>query len=256
MNYTEIYAKVVDQTLTITNAPLIASGGVNDIRINFDFCPLWNDAAKTAVFIHGKEDPIPVDLDLNSVIVPPEAIASSGIFSFGVIGITGDQTRPTEVVQLKIRKGPLDATITVKPPTVDIYAEFLRIVQQTREEVAKANAVLIVSCSQDIAIEGDIVDTVSASHTAGEIKEHIEGGGVAVVDYLGSHYMFSHFDDSDSAVFSGVDTTTGKLVSVVVAFDYMVTKTETDIGGSEAPAMDEIVEAVLAALPNGDEVEY
>ena len=35
-----IEAKCVDQTLLITNGPVIASGDVETDRIKFDFCPM------------------------------------------------------------------------------------------------------------------------------------------------------------------------------------------------------------------------
>ena len=55
MAQTVIRISCIDQTLKIVEAPIIASGGVKDSKIIFEFCHLWDGFTKTAVFLKSKE---------------------------------------------------------------------------------------------------------------------------------------------------------------------------------------------------------
>ena len=81
---TLIEAKVVDQTLTVTKKPLVASGGINETSILFSFCPNWSDFIKTAVFTDAKKtewfDAV-ID-DEGKAVVPAQVTAEKGRFWF------------------------------------------------------------------------------------------------------------------------------------------------------------------------------
>ena len=50
INLTLINVKCIDQKLYFANLPTVASGGINETKIKFDFCPLWNGFGKVAIF--------------------------------------------------------------------------------------------------------------------------------------------------------------------------------------------------------------
>ena len=70
---TTIKIKCIDQTLTYEGTPIVASGGVNEDYIQFEFGPLWDDFSKVAVFYRKKGEIYYglVSTD-NTVVVPKE----------------------------------------------------------------------------------------------------------------------------------------------------------------------------------------
>lgn len=82
----DIRVKCVDQTLTITNAPIIASGGVGEDRVVFDFCSLWDGYVKTVMFFTNENEGYSVLVENNVAVIPAEVMASEGFANFGVIG--------------------------------------------------------------------------------------------------------------------------------------------------------------------------
>lgn len=56
MGTTLIKAKVTDQTLEFTLKPMVASGGVNEDVIEFEFDELWDGFDMVAVFYRSKRE--------------------------------------------------------------------------------------------------------------------------------------------------------------------------------------------------------
>ena len=128
------------------------------------------------------------------------------------------------------------------------------------------------------------IDNGKASHTAAQILEHVNNGGNAYCNGASLSYVnkwqavFDHNYDGEE---SGVDFYGYLMTSTVIdelGFAYETSRNlpllsddevsntvtwssqkiaeEIGKGGGKVPSMDDIVEAVLAALPNGDEVSY
>jgi hypothetical protein len=138
MSYTQIRARVIDQTLQLTHTPKLASGGVNAVQIVFDFCSLWNGYGKIAVFYREEDEDqvyhIPVADGVATV--PHEVLADEGCFFFGVMG-TADNTRTTEVLQVFVTQGAItSATAEHKDPTPDIYQQLLAAYGHLERSVA------------------------------------------------------------------------------------------------------------------------
>ena len=57
INLTLINVKCIDQKLYLANMPIVASGGIDETKIKFDFCPLWDDFGKVAIF-YSNEDAV------------------------------------------------------------------------------------------------------------------------------------------------------------------------------------------------------
>lgn len=126
MNYTRIRARVTDQGIQLVNVPLIASGGQNEIRVEFTFCTMWDSCTKTAVFYRDPEKVYHVLMTDDSAVVPAEVLAEDGLFYFGVFGTREDQVRTTEVISVTVVKGAVTfKAIEPGEPTPDIYQQIL-----------------------------------------------------------------------------------------------------------------------------------
>lgn len=126
MNYTRIQARVTDQAIQLVNVPLIASGGLNEVRVDFTFCPKWANLGKTAVFYQDPKQAYHALLVDDSAVVPAEVLAKDGLFYFGVFGDGEDQVRTTEVVSMTVVKGAITfKSIEPGEPTPDIYQQLL-----------------------------------------------------------------------------------------------------------------------------------
>ena len=130
---TTIKIKCIDQTLTYEGTPTVASGGVNEDYIQFEFGPLWDGFSKVAVFYRNKGEMYYglVSTD-NTVVVPKEVTATKGTMYLGVMGVNGDVTRTSQVLQYRIESGALDG-FTPEEPTADIYQQILAELQTIRD---------------------------------------------------------------------------------------------------------------------------
>ena len=140
---TIITVKCMDQALQLTNAPRIASGGVNVVRAEFEFCPLWDDLAKTAVFYNDPKEVYHAVLADDACIVPQEVLAAPGLMYMGVFGVDadGNVVRPSVTLVLTIEEGAITEATAVSDPTPELYEQVLAEVQKAREAVEAATPV-------------------------------------------------------------------------------------------------------------------
>ena len=127
---TVIRVTCVDQRLVVSSSPVIASGGINENRVVFDFCPLWDDFAKTAIFYRNKDRVYHALLVDNTCLIPWEVTASDGEMYFGVFGVKGDITRTSEIIKYKITAGAITEDTAPSDPTPDIYEQILEAFRQ------------------------------------------------------------------------------------------------------------------------------
>lgn len=127
MPQTIISVKCTDQVLTLVDTPVIAAGGINEDKIVFEFCPLWNGFTKTAAFWLDKGAPYESVVDTeNSCIIPSEVLVKQGNLFFGVYGINQEGIKRTStILKYKIEKGAVDG-IEHTEPTPDIYEQLLK----------------------------------------------------------------------------------------------------------------------------------
>ena len=161
MAQTVINVKCIDQTLILMEAPTIAAGGVDEDKIIFSFCPLWESFVKTAVFWQDKGSPYEAIVDDNdSCIIPSEVLEKHGNLFFGVYGINPDGIKRTsEVVKYKIVKGAITGAAHVDP-TPDVYEQLL-------EKIAEVVGDVLPSVTTED--NGKILQVVEGSWAATEI---------------------------------------------------------------------------------------
>ena len=132
--FTTVRVKCHDQALQV-NAPRLASGGVNEIQIAAEFCPLWDGMGKTAVFFTDASSAYHVLMVDDTCIVPAEVTAAPGAVYFGIIGAGDDRVRTSEVKRLSLVQGPITEGEAPADPTPDIYSQLLAYYGETRDQI-------------------------------------------------------------------------------------------------------------------------
>lgn len=124
---TVIQVKCIDQTLIITNSPVIASGGLNENKLECDFCEKWDGFSKTAVFYQDKKNVYYSLLDgENTCFIPQEVLQESGTLYFGIFGNNDSGvTRTSEILRYKIVEGAITKDLKPSDPTPSIYEQLL-----------------------------------------------------------------------------------------------------------------------------------
>lgn len=162
-----IVVRCTDQVLKIVEAPVVASGGKNEVKVEFDFCEKWDGFAKTAVFYRDGEDPYYAILDNNDVcIVPWEVCYADGAFRFSVFGDKNDVRRTSTEVRYKVKKGAITAEMKPSDPTPDVYDQIMAAVA----EIQKAQA---VSVDPTLSVEGQAADAKAVGSRLKDIEANI-----------------------------------------------------------------------------------
>ena len=126
-----IKASCVDQTLRLTNTPVIASGGVGEDFVEFSFCPLWDGYIKTGVFYNNR-GVFYAHLDKDDTcVVPCQALEFPGNLFIAVFGYKDGVTRTSEVLQYQIAEGAITA---VPDPDPDVYEQIMEEFADIRAE--------------------------------------------------------------------------------------------------------------------------
>jgi len=190
MSQTIITARVIDQTVQLSNLPLIASGSKGVLQIRCDFDSKWDGYGKTAVF-YREQGPVYHIVIVNGIAtIPKEVLADSGYFYFGIFG-DADNTRTTEVVRLTVAQGAItEATATPEDPTPDIYSQ---IMAAYAEQCARIDELVAMRGSdgasevsvQDEYITGTIKHNGVSAYADFTIKDlSLIAGGYHYSDYF------------------------------------------------------------------------
>lgn len=123
----KVYISCVDQELEITEAGTIASGGVNEVEVDVKFSSEWDGFIKMLVCYQSKKDVYHQVMENDSCTIPWEVMAKQGTLNIGVIGISGNVTRTSNLVKLKIVEGAITTETAVPDPTPDIWQQMLTL---------------------------------------------------------------------------------------------------------------------------------
>lgn len=133
MGTTLIKAKITDQTLEFTLKPMVASGGVNEDVIEFEFDELWDGFDTVAVFYRSKRDVFHQKIVGNRCTIPSEVLRTQGVCYVGVMGVKDNVTRTTNVLRYEIEHGAITAGVEPPEPTPSIYERILETVKSTKQ---------------------------------------------------------------------------------------------------------------------------
>lgn len=167
---TEVKVVCVDQSLSLITTPKIASGGRNEVKMTFEFCPLWDGFRKTAVFYQDKDNVYYQNIVDDACIVPHEATENPGYMYFGVFGVDIDEnSRTSEVLRYKIVEGAITEDLKPEDPTPDVYAQLLSAITHMdeflRENIERATAKTIENSTPPVmeaAMEAGIEAALAA----------------------------------------------------------------------------------------------
>ena len=133
MGTTLIKAKITDQTLEFTLKPMVASGGVNEDVIEFEFDKLWDGFDTVAVFYRSKREVFHQKIVNNSCTVPSEVLRAQGVFYVGVMGVKDNVTRTTNVLRYELEHGAITVGVEPPEPTPSIYESILASVKSAEQ---------------------------------------------------------------------------------------------------------------------------
>ena len=133
MGTTLIKAKITDQTLEFTLKPMVASGGVNEDVIEFEFDALWDGFDTVAVFYRSKREVFHKKIVGNRCTVPSEVLRAQGVFYVGVMGVKDNVTRTTNVLRYELEHGAITVGVEPPEPTPSIYESILESVKSAEQ---------------------------------------------------------------------------------------------------------------------------
>lgn len=176
---TIINVECMDQELVITNSPVIASGGVHENFIAFNFCEKWDGLGKTAVFYRNEKERFYSVLDPDDVCeVPHEVTDYEGTMYFGVYGESDEVTKTSKILKYKINQGAMTTLLNPsEEPTPDIYQQLLSAYGQTNEALATEKAEREASIN---ALNSAIIDEENARKQADATEKAERQAEIAV----------------------------------------------------------------------------
>lgn len=133
METTLIKAKITDQTLEFTLKPMVASGGVNEDVIEFEFDELWDGFDTVAVFYRSKREVFHKKIIDNRCTIPSEVLRAQGVFYVGVMGVKDNVTRTTNVLRYEIEHGAITVGVEPPEPTPSIYESILASIKSAEQ---------------------------------------------------------------------------------------------------------------------------
>lgn len=165
MEKSEIKVSCNDQVLKITESPVLAAGGVNEVRVVFTFCEKWVGFAKTAVFYRDENEVYHAVLDENDTcVVPWEVCYEAGTFYFGVFGEKDDIRRTSNVVRYKVKNGVVASGMVPSAPSQEVYDQVMAEVAKM-QETTKNN----IKSIEKTGTEG-LVDTYTITFVGGSTQ--------------------------------------------------------------------------------------
>jgi hypothetical protein len=111
--------------MRLVERPTLASGGVNEAVVVFDFCEKWDGYAKTAVFYRDEEQLYPMLLENDSCFIPWEVYSTPGTFYFTVFGVKEEIRKTANTLRYKATKGIPDGEMIPSEPTQEMYEQII-----------------------------------------------------------------------------------------------------------------------------------
>lgn len=176
-----IQVNCVDQVLSLTGTPTIASGGILEDYVSFKFCSQWDGFYKTAVFWRSPEGlAYHVVLDsTNKCLIPAEVLEEDGTVYFGVYGVNDAGVRRTSnVLRYTIELGVITVNTQPSDPTPDVYTQILESLAALGDNKGKADKV-------GNPVEGDLAGLDANGNLTDSGRKPGAANGVATLDETG-----------------------------------------------------------------------
>lgn len=225
-----IQIKCVDQTLTLTNTPIIASGGTAEDYVQFDFCPLWDGYIKTAVFWRTPTEARTVILDSeDKALIPPEILTTEGVIYIGAFGTNGTTRRTSEVVRYKVVQGAVSEDTEVPDPSADVWTQILALCADILDKVDNAQAELD-SAAETLAAATEALNNAENKLAGTKITTEQYTDGSVTRAKLANDAKYSQRNMISSANYSIVASDGGKTIisnNTIASSDIVVTLSQS-----------------------------
>lgn len=160
----EIKVSCNDQVLKITDAPVLAAGGLNEVKVVFTFCEKWTGYVKTATFWREPDNIYFAVLDENDTcVVPWEVCYEEGTFFFGVFGEKQNSRRTSTTMRYKTKDGAISSEMLPSDPTPGVYDQIMALVAEALEH---SNTISEDAEKAIEAAEQATADALSATESA------------------------------------------------------------------------------------------
>ena len=225
-----INVSIVDQNLTITNAPLIASGDINVDYVEFSFDGTWDGYGVVAVFYRDGEQQVyrsVVSPATNKALVPHEVLADEGRICFGVVGQKGNLTKTSVIGYYDIKRGAVTTGVDTQPPTPGIYEQMLEAVGDAKDAFDAALLEAEQLAGRVVICDCLAADLPSVVNTYGTLRRISLPEDMALADFDRVTVQLSNVGRNDLA--SG---STGQLVLLTNNDIQLGTITVPSTGGS------------------------
>lgn len=159
MAMTKILLDCTDQNLIVTEAPVIASGGINDNMLVISFSAEWSSLAKSAIFFTSKYKTVyEAVLTNGECTIPAEVLTEPATLYIGVRGVNSDGVivKTSTLVKFKIVPGAPPADGTTVEPTANVYQQILTAYGKTDNALAKE----IAEREREVAVERSRIDAL------------------------------------------------------------------------------------------------
>lgn len=207
-NCTCIKLKTVDQRLTVVQQPIVASGDVQSVRVEYALDGLWEGYTLSGTFYTGAkpEDVYEQRLEDGACIIPWEVLQDDGVLYIGLRGVDSDgRVKTAAAVRYRIEKGSPRGSATAKGPTPDVYEQLLAVLLNDGvrginvESIDGGKRVTIRGLEEDKTI--DIMD--GEDITVKSVSESDEDGGYNVVTFSDENQI--KIKNGSSGVYIGSD---------------------------------------------------
>lgn len=195
MGKTLIKVVCADQQLFTSVAPTIASGGQNEDRVEFEFCPLWEGFEKTAVFRRDDGGAYCMALENDACTIPHEVLTDEGWMYFGVFGIKDGARRTSAEIKYRIERGAVvGEAIAPSEPTPDVYTQYVNRIAAVEKFTIKPGTVYtetgeLVQMDNFEGMPMDVITTIPLSSNGGaNLKLYHAGKNLVMNQYRGQTY--------------------------------------------------------------------
>lgn len=164
MNCTIIKLKTVDQRLTFVQQPILASGDVGTVRVEYALDSFWSGYAASGTFytLAHPEKVYEAPLSGGSCKIPWEVLTEEGVLFIGLRGVDGSgQEKTAAPVRYRIEKGSPKGGNTTVTPSPDVYQQILAIAAEARELAKSAQ---VASNGKDGISPTVEVTTITGGH--------------------------------------------------------------------------------------------
>lgn len=174
---TIIKLKTVDQRLTVVQQPVLASGDVGTVRVEYVLDSYWDGYIPSGTFYAGKqpEDVYEQPLTDGACVIPWEVLQEDGVLYIGLRGVdAAGLVKTAAPVRYRVEKGSPGGSDTSREPTPDVYQTILTMVAQSAESAAESaeDATAAENAAQGAAASAAAAETAAtgaaASATAAE----------------------------------------------------------------------------------------